>query len=271
MSRSHIAICLLLLVARGSEAATDQNETLQSERPTVLITGSNRGIGFAFARQYAEKGWTVIATARSPDAAEALQALAAEHPNVVVERLDVTDHAAIEALAKKYRDRPIDVLINNAGVLGAPEDQTLDGLDFDTFEQVMAVNVYGPLKVSQAFLEHVAVSEQKKIVVITSPGGSLAYAAESSSGGFYFYMISKTGVNMAMLTLQADVRDRGIKVGIFSPGLVNTRMLQQTGYRGRRRPIEPETSVAALIERIEELTAENAATHIAYDGRTIRW
>ena len=237
----------------------------------MLITGSNRGIGLAFARQYTEMGWTVIATARSPDAADELQTLAAEHPNVVVEQLDVTDHAAIEALARHYRDRPIDVLINNAGVLGAPEDQTLEGLDVDTFEQVMAVNVYGPLKVSQAFLEHVAASEQKKIVVISSSGGSLAGTARRGVGGFYFYMISKAGVNMAMLKLQADVRDRGIKVGIFSPGLVNTRMLRETGYRGRRRPIEPEVSVAGLIQRIEELTAENAATHFAYDGRTIPW
>ena len=116
-----------------------------------------------------------------------------------------------------------------------------------------------------------AASEQKKMVVISSPGASLAAAQGGNAGRFYFYMISKAGLNMAMLKLQADVRDRGIKVGIFSPGLVNTRMLQQTGYRGRRRPIEPEASVAALIERIEDLTAENAATHIAYNGRTIPW
>ncbi len=253
------------------EGRADKDSTRQSDGPTVLITGSNRGIGLAFARQYAEKGWNVIATARNPEAAEALQALAAEHPTVVIERLDVTDHTAIDVLAQNYRDRPIDVLINNAGVLGAPEDQALEGLDFDTFEEVMAVNTYGPLKVSQAFLEHVAASEQKKIVVISSPGGSLAVNAQRGVGGFYFYRISKAGVNMAMLLLQAEVRDRGIKVGIFSPGLVNTRMLRQTGYRGRRRPIEPEASVAALIERIEDLTAENAATHIAYDGRTIPW
>ena len=134
-----------------------------------------------------------------------------------------------------------------------------------------AVNTYGPLKVSQAFLDHLAASEQKKIVVISSPGGSLANTAEGGEGRFYFYMISKAAVNMAMLKLQTDVHDRGIKVGIFSPGLVDTRMLRQVDYSGRQRPIEPQVSVAGLIQRIEELTEENAATHINYNGRTIPW
>ncbi len=113
---------VLMALQLATQPQSGQDSTRQSDGPTVLITGSNRGIGLAFARQYAEKGWNVIATARNPEAAEALQALVAEHPTVVIERLDVTDHAALEALAQDYRDRPIDVLIKNAGVLGALED-----------------------------------------------------------------------------------------------------------------------------------------------------
>ena len=75
---------------------------------------------------------------------------------------DVTDFEEIDALADKYQDTPIDVLINNAGILGAPENQTLGNLDYETFQDVMAVNLFGPLKMADAFLEHVAASEQKK-------------------------------------------------------------------------------------------------------------
>ena len=69
---------------------------------TVLVTGSNRGLGFEFARQYAEQGWTVIATARNPESAKELQALAAKHKSITVEKLDLLDHAGIKALAAKW-------------------------------------------------------------------------------------------------------------------------------------------------------------------------
>ncbi len=96
---------------------------------TVLITGTNRGIGLEFVKQYAERGATVIATARRPADAKELIALAAQHPNVTIEALDVTDVSAIEALAKKYQGKPIDILINNAGTLGDVPKQTIGGLD----------------------------------------------------------------------------------------------------------------------------------------------
>jgi NAD(P)-dependent dehydrogenase (short-subunit alcohol dehydrogenase family) len=237
--------------------------------PTVLITGSNRGIGLEFAKQYAERGWKVIATARNPDAAEDLHALAAIHPGVVIEYLDVTDHAGIDSLAERYRGQPIDVLINNAGVLGDPDRQRLNVLDFEIFQEVMAVNTFGPLRVSQAFLEHVAASDQRKIIVITSISGSVEVAG--NGGGFYFYKISKAGANMAMRTLNSESRNRGlnVRVGLIHPGTVNTRMLGDA--RDRPGTMDPEESVAAMIRVIEDLTDENAGTFLRYDGRTLPW
>lgn len=280
MSRSDLGLVLPLLLmgacqpsadraAAAERAATASGaDTQEATGPaTVLITGSNRGIGLEFARQYAESGWDVIATARDPDAAEELRALAADRPNVVIERLDVTDHAGIDALAERYRGRPIDVLINNAGVLGAPESQRLETLDYEEFEQVMAVNVFGPLRVSQAFLDHVAASDQKKIVVMTSISGSIEIAGRG--GGYYYYKISKAGVNMAMRSLGSETRDRGIKVGIIFPGAVNTRMLRQTGFRGKA--MEPEEAVRSMIEVIANLTEETAGTFLRYDGQTLPW
>ncbi len=143
-----------------------------ADAPTVLITGSNRGIGLEFARQYAVKGWNVIATTRNPDSADELNAIADAHSNLIVETLDVTDLSGIAALAEKYEGTGIDVLINNAGILGNVETQELGQFDYANFQQIMAVNTFGPLAVSQAFLDHVSASDQKKIVTLASGQGS---------------------------------------------------------------------------------------------------
>ena len=115
-----MSVVLLLTFSANAYPETDS--------PTMLITGSNRGIGFAFAKQYAEKGWHVIATARTPEKTGDLKQLAKAHPKLVIEQLDVTDLSSIAALAKKYRGKPIDVLINNAGILGNPSSQIFDGI-----------------------------------------------------------------------------------------------------------------------------------------------
>src|SRR5690606_18567752 len=139
-----------------------------STGPTVLITGSNRGVGLALTKEFAAQGWKVIATARSPERADELNALAKADPAITGEPLDVTDEDQIRALAAKYRGRPIDVLFHNAGILGAPlEKQQFGSLDDDLFEDVMETNVFGPLKLSEALVENVAASEHKKIIGMT--------------------------------------------------------------------------------------------------------
>jgi NADP-dependent 3-hydroxy acid dehydrogenase YdfG len=91
---------------------------------TVLITGANQGIGLEFAKQYAARGWTVIATHRRTTTPEELATLAAKYPKVRVERMDVTDATQIEALGAKLEGMPIDVLLSNAGLVRTdPIDQ----------------------------------------------------------------------------------------------------------------------------------------------------
>ena len=151
-----------------------------AQAATVLITGSNRGIGLEFAKQYAELGWTVIATSRTPDDDDDLQALAAKQDNLTIKALDVSDFDAIDALAAELKGTPIDVLLNNAGILGGgPEMQTVGNIDFESMEQVYKTNAMAPMKMAEAFLEHVAASDQKKIGVITSGTASLANVREA--------------------------------------------------------------------------------------------
>lgn len=234
--------------------------------PVVLITGANRGLGLEFVKQYAESGWNVIATARDPGRSADLLALATRFPTIRLEALDVSDARQIHSLAERLAGVAIDVLLNNAGWLGDPQKQSFGELDYATFEEVLRVNTYGPLAMAKAFMPHVLAGEQKKIVVITSGLSSLANTRQF--GNLYFYRISKAGVNMAMRTLQAEVRAQGIKIGILAPGMVDTRLLRQSGYEGPG-VIDAPQSVTAVRGHIERLTQD--AEMILYTGDKLPW
>ncbi len=251
------------------------------EAETVLITGSNRGIGLEFARQYAELGWNVIATTRRPESADQLKTLAAKYDNVTIEQLDVTDLEGIATLANNYQDTAIDVLINNAGMLGEQELQILGSLDMGLFQELMAVNVFAPMKISEAFVKHVAASDQKKIVVISSSSGSISLTKRASRRPYYG--ISKAAVNMAMKNMSLTLNNKGILVGIYMPGAVNTRMLRRAFGAtrttendpdfdfGKFIPLSPEESVSQLRQRIAELSIKSSGIFINYEGREIPW
>ena len=239
--------------------------------PVALITGANRGIGLALSTVLAERGWRVMATCRDPEHADELKQLSATHPGVTIDRLDVTDTAALDALAGKYRGQPIDVLINNAGILGDPDAQQLGRFDQKTFEDVMRVNAYAPLRVAQAFLENVAASRQKKIITLTSRAGSIGAADEARDN--YFYRMSKSASNMSMRLLQNEVRPQGILVGLISPGPVDTQM-NRAWRHGAPPPASlqsPLHSAVAIVRLIEELTPQQAEHAINYDGEQLPW
>lgn len=249
---------------------------------TILITGSNRGLGLEFVTQYAAMGWDVIATSRSPEDDQDLQAIAAANRNITIEKLDVTDLDGITALANKYQGTAIDVLMNNAGMFGDRPRQTWGALDRDLFRQVMDVNVFAPLKISEAFAPHVAASETKKIAVISSTAGSLA--SVRNPPGAPYYAISKAAVNMAMRGTAMRLKEQGIAVAIFMPGAVDTRMLREavgltqeeaeaaTDYDYKRfQPLTTEDSISQMISTLDALTLDQSGDFLNYDGRTIPW
>ncbi|MBT5240628.1 MAG: SDR family oxidoreductase [Rhodospirillaceae bacterium] len=265
-----VALSLTILLAHTAAAKT------------VLVTGSNRGLGLEFVTQYAAKGWHVIATSRSPDDDEDLQALAAANTNITIEQLDVADLEEVAALAAKYQGTPIDVLMNNAGLFGDRPRQTWGKLDRDLFRQVMDVNVFGPLKLSEAFASHVAASETKKIAVISSTAGSIS--SIRNPPGAPYYAISKAAVNMAMRGTAMRLKEQGIAVAIFMPGAVDTRMLREavgltqeeaeaaTDYDYRRfQPLTTEESISQMIATLDALTLDRSGDFLNYDGSTIPW
>lgn len=234
---------------------------------TVLVTGANRGLGLEFARQYIDDGWGVIATCRDPDSATQLRRLAAQHAGSEIRRLDVTDFDAIDALAAELQDRPIDVLINNAGVFGPKRSadgdfrQSFGSIDYEIMADILRVNTMAPLKMAEAFSEHVSASAQKKIVTISSRIGSIA----EGDPGLYAYRTSKAAVNMAMATVARELESQGVIVSVFNPGWVRTDM------GGSRASLEVDDSIRCLRKLIDELTIDDSGAFIDYDGRRIPW
>lgn len=242
--------------------------------PTVLITGTSRGIGLELARQYAERGWHVIATARNPAKASALSELAAIYPAIRVEQLDVTDAEGIAALAQRLAGLPIDILLHNAGLApGTSQQSTFGTLDFKIGDSGMATNVWGVLAVTQALLANVELGEMRKIMAVSSFAGSIGSIAgtEPSSWGDYMYRISKAALNMAMSLVARDLKGRGITVGMLSPGLVDTDL--GGGHVGvpRHLIITPRQSAEALVPVIDAYTPDMTGKFMRYTGMEVPW
>lgn len=234
--------------------------------PTVFITGANRGLGLEFVKQYADRGWNVIATSRRPEAAEQLQAIASRHKGLVtIEQLDVTDNDRIAFLAEKYTDTPIDVLLNNAGISGGNANQLLGKMKFDVFEEVLRVNTIAPMKISEEFLKNVKASRDKKIITVSSSEGSIAGATMPR---LYFYRSSKAAVNMLMKNLALQVKRRGVSVAMVNPGPTDTDFMAGLPKK-MLRPTED--AVSDMIRNIDGLTVETTGSFFQYDGTIIPW
>jgi NAD(P)-dependent dehydrogenase (short-subunit alcohol dehydrogenase family) len=236
--------------------------------PTTLITGANRGLGLEFVRQYAADGWQVIAGCRDPDQAAELQELVARANGAVEPQpLDVADGRSVAELARKLAGRPIDLLVNNAG-MGGSGRETLGQIDYERWQEVLAVNTLGPLRVTEALIDNVAASPRKLVVTVSSGLGSLERLAQQSgtgSGLGYAYRTSKAAVNMAMLALAHEVRPRGITVVILNPGWVRTDM------GGPNARLSPEESIAGMRRVIAGLTPADAGRFLSYDGTELPW
>ena len=249
---------------------------------TVLITGANSGIGLEFAKQYAEKGWTVIATHRRREAPDTLTTLQAEFPRVRIETLDVTNVEQARSLAVKLADTPIDVLINNAGVYndrsecGADDGcagnwttQAFGNYDYDLLDTIMAVNIKGPLIVSEAFYDNVKASGQKRIVAISSSNGTLTGEARPGPGAA-FYRMSKAALNREMQIVAASTRADGVTVIMFNPGPTLTE--HQEYLRGRfDGMLEVSFTVGHMIATIDRVTIADTGQFLRYDGETEPW
>jgi NAD(P)-dependent dehydrogenase (short-subunit alcohol dehydrogenase family) len=216
----------------------------------VLITGANRGLGLEFARQYGADGWAVLATAREPERADALRDTGAE-----LISLEISDAGSIARLAEHVGDRPVDLLIANAGIYGE------SNLDADAWSKLLQVNVIGPTLLAEALRRNVAASAVKRIVAVTSGMGSIA----ETGGGHIPYRTSKAALNMAWKNLALDYANDGIAVAVINPGWV------QTDMGGPGASITAEQSITGMRGSIDTLSLEQSGRFLSWDGQELPW
>jgi NAD(P)-dependent dehydrogenase (short-subunit alcohol dehydrogenase family) len=237
--------------------------------PTILVTGASRGIGLEFVRQYAAAGWDVIAAARDPATARALDGVRRRAGgNVAVEPLDVTHPQQLEWLVGKYAETPIDVLLNNAGELGPRgahrehlHRQFFGSLDYQAWRRVMEVNLFAPIRIAEAFAEQVERSGEKKMIFVSSTQGSIA----EGTVPVFAYCSSKAALNKCVAMTALAVEPRGIIATAVCPGHVRTEL------GGQGATLEPADSVASLRRLIARLVPGDSGQFIRHDGTRVAW
>ena len=222
---------------------------------TIMITGASRGLGLEFARQFYNEECRVIATCRSPKDANELNAIG----DIDVYALDVTDDKSVTTLADKLRGENIDILINNAGVIGQRDG--FGRIDYDIWAETMDTNVFGPMRVAEAFRDNVMNSYKKQMIFITSRMGSITEAVPNA----YVYRSSKAALNMAVKCLSAELGEQGLIAVLFHPGHV------QTDMGGQAASVTPQKSIEGMKNQIVALTRDDNGRFLSYDGRQIPW
>lgn len=217
----------------------------------VLITGAARGIGLELARHYVRAGHEVYAVCRN--STSELDASGAR----VIDNIDVTHADSYPQLTSALANIELDILINNAGVFG---NNNLGAIDYSDLEYQLQVNAIAPLRITETLLSFL--KPGSRIAMITSRMGSIA---DNGSGAYYGYRMSKAALNAASVSLARDLAGKGIAVGLFHPGFVQTRMV---GFAG---DISPAEAAERLVARIDALTLKNTGGFWHSNGDVLPW
>lgn len=235
--------------------------------PRILITGANRGLGLEMARQYGEAGWRIMACCRDPKSAPELARLgAASGGRTSLHRMEVTDAGQVKAVAAELKGQAIDVLFNNAGVLGGAIDKpaplSFGSIDYAAWEEVLRVNTLAPVRVAEAFVDHVAASERKLMAFMST---YMASITSLNDGGYYQYRSSKAALNLVVKALSIDLKARGVRTLALHPGWVATDM------GGSSAPVKAPESIRGIRQVIELYGKNETGQFYNYDGSKFSW
>jgi NAD(P)-dependent dehydrogenase (short-subunit alcohol dehydrogenase family) len=221
---------------------------------SALVTGANKGIGYEVAKILAAQGIHVFMAARSLEkvnaAVETLQASGIR--NVEAIQLDVTDQQSVDAARLRISEKVqhLDILVNNAGISGGFQQSALHAT-IGQFKEVYETNVFGVVRVTQAFIDLLKLAPEPRIVNVTTAMASLTLAADTTGPTYHsklaVYQSSKSALNMYTLNLAYDLRDTAFKVNMVCPGYTQTDF---TGHQGTSTPEEAGQRIAryALID-----------------------
>lgn len=228
---------------------------------TVLITGTNRGIGYKFVEKFLLRGDRVLATCRNIEAAEELRQLGAAHSGLEILELDVSSSQSLQNLPNLLNGEAIDILLSNAGVYG-PKNTAFGDVDGPEWASVLQINAIAPLLLTQLIIDNLRKGKDKKLLYVTSKMGSIA---DNGGGGSYIYRSSKTALNSVVKSLSIDLAGEGFTAAVLHPGWVRTDM------GGPNALIDTNTSVSGMMQVIEGLGVEQSGSFFNYDGSIIPW
>ena len=226
---------------------------------TILITGTNKGVGLELTKIYAARGDTVYAACRDPAGASALAEVPGE---VVILQLVVGDSGSVTAMAEQLAGVTIDIVINNAGMKGPEfEQQNTYAMDFDGWAETFNVNSMGPVRVMQALMPNLKQAEAAKVVTITSQMGALSLDMPAA----HAYCASKAAVNKFMRLASIDLKKDGVAVGLIHPGWV------QTDMGGPRADLTPQESAEGIVAVVDQLSMDSTGGFWKWNGETHDW
>ena len=218
--------------------------------PTILITGTSRGIGRKLAELYVAAGWEVLAASRAGPRVWGSEDVT----------MDVSSRESVVEAADRLAGRPIDIVVNNAGIFG-DRGCDLGAIDDGRWHEVLDINVMGPTRVAEAFLPHLEAGEQKKLVSVSSRMGSM----DQSTGGELVYRSSKAALNAVMKALSVDLADRDFIVTVLHPGWV------QSDMGGSAAAISIDESAQGIKKILDGLDKGANGAFLNYDGSPITW
>ena len=222
----------------------------------IVITGANRGIGFAMAKICSQRGDSVYALCRK--SSPQLGALGVK----VIENIDIATNAGIAKTQSVLANVTIDLLINNAGIL---RDESLNNFNQSTITEQFNVNALAPLALTQALLSNF--SAGSKIAFITSRMGSIT---DNGSGGRYGYRMSKAALNIGAMSLAKDLTEQQIAVGIYHPGYVQTEMVNAVGSTSNG-DISANVAAERLLALMDNLTMNESGVFKHSNGEILPW
>ena len=239
-----------------------------SAQKNYLVTGANRGLGLEFTKQILQAGHNVYATCRNTNDIDDLNEYSGKYKDsLIILKLDINDHDSILKLNKKLRNVSIDVMINNAGIIGPLPyfentfKQHYGTIDYDVWADVFKTNLFGPVKMAETFLDQIEKGQDKKMVFISSVVGSIADDHQKA----FAYATSKTALNKSVALMADILKERKVKVLAMCPGYVKTRM------NGGGANLAPEESIKGMLKQIEKLDLESSGRFVRYNGESINW
>ncbi|XP_044734291.1 C-factor [Chrysoperla carnea] len=241
---------------------------------SILITGCNRGIGFALIKNLVQKSnnsTQLIATCRNINKAEELRKLQEANSNVHILELDLNKFENYQDFSKNVerivQDKGLNVLINNAGISTkftrlnlVKVDQLVDSLTTNTVAPIILTKTLLPLLQKAAKID--PANNKSKIINMSSILGSISL---NDAGGFYPYRCAKTALNAATKSMSVDLKSDGIIAVSLHPGWVKTDM------GGKNAPLEVDTSAQGIINIMETITEKDSGKFLQYDGKTLAW